>query len=77
MKIRVKRKHIRWGRQEESDACAIALALMESFGAGDVTVGAKGASVYGIIYSLPKKAQKFIAKFDKNKSSVKPFEFTL
>lgn len=75
--IEVKAKHIKNGECGDPVGCPIALALRD--------IGFEFDSVLGdtirvfdnckTIY-LPKKAQKFIAKFDAQKE-VKPFKFQL
>jgi hypothetical protein len=61
--------------------CMIAQALRQQHGASSLVVTAEGARFnIGSVryyYELPLKARDGLLKFDKNKSSVTPFTFTL
>ncbi len=72
MIIRVKKKHIRAGKQGESEFCPIALAVKDQLNAEYVCVDGAGVSVDGIFYKPTQRIERFMEKFDDKKSSVKP-----
>lgn len=75
--LEVTQEDIDKGRQEDGEACAIACTL-KRFGYKHVNVDGETIWLGGVKdYELPKKAQKFIDKFDEDKSSVKPFSFKM
>jgi hypothetical protein len=77
MKIKVLAKHIRKGIKGSNCVCPIALALKEVYKTTHVKIFYTWGQVNNEIYHFPRKVQKFIIDFDKKKSSVKPFEFSL
>ena len=77
MKIKVLAKHIREGKQGDGRCCPIALSLKEIYKTNKVRVFYTWVYVGESIFHFPKKAITFVKKFDKKKSSVKPFEFEL
>lgn len=93
VKIRVKKKHIRNGTCGNPQYCAVALAIREqlpdakyiSVGDEDTLIDNKPMSAQGIRsayassyrYAMSRSAGRFIRKFDKKRSSVKPFTFIM
>ena len=81
MKIEVTQKDIEKGFQGKCTLCPIALAFKRSTNFKRVYVNCTSIGVlqYGKglkSYKLPKKAQTFVNRFDKNET-VKPFSFEL
>jgi hypothetical protein len=92
MRIKVKAKHIKEGKQCSTKTCPVALALRDA-GYQHIEVGSetveikmrKGKKVDHFTGTLPKRAVRFIDKFDRANetdrkkmiSQFKPFEFTL
>jgi hypothetical protein len=80
VKITVTQEHINKGQQSNCKACPIALAVKEKYTDPEAYILVTGSiSVYLpneglLIYTLPKKAAKFIESFDRG-LSVKPFSF--
>ena len=84
MKIEVTQKDINKGLPGEYALCPIALAFKRRTNFKQVYVNSKSIEVvytaqkinYDKTYMLPKKAQTFIKRFDRQES-VKPFSFEL
>lgn len=78
--ITVTKTGIRKGHQGDIFSCPIARACV-AVGLKNVTVD--GTEVEGTYHgetfnaTLPKRAQKFVERFDNDKKSVKPFSFLL
>ncbi len=78
MKIKVTAKHIRCGKKGDGRSCAIALALKEVYKTNNVHVFNTWTIVNkDYMFNFSRNVIKFIKDFDKKKSSVKPFEFSL
>ncbi len=82
MTVRVTKKDIKYGRQEDTQSCAIALALKDKGFTkvnvnGDTVCVAKKGKVG--VYNVPARANTFIDNFDYDKKAVKPrtFKFDL
>lgn len=86
MKVQVTQDHIDNGHRNSAVSCPIALALKETPGATNVSVGIGTASIgYGNVlrydykrtyYHLPWQATEFIDRFDFG-DPVQPFEFEM
>ena len=82
MKIEVTQKDIDEGVQGECTLCPIALAFKRNINFKAVYVNGKSIDVWyprsgGVkTYELPKKAQTFVKRFDRQEP-VKPFSFEL
>jgi hypothetical protein len=81
MKIEVTQRDIDYGVQGECHLCPIALAFKRSSNFKRVYVNSKSIEVLQTgkavkSYELPKKAQTFVRRFDRQES-VKPFSFEL
>lgn len=77
--IQVKRKHIRGGKPADCKLCAVALAFKD-VGLKVRTIGNWDAAFWNddgryIHCTLPRSAQRFISRFDRNKSACKPINF--
>ena len=76
MKVKVSKKNIRDGTVD-SATCPIALAIRDTVGENtDIQVNDDTIQFGNLIFVTPKKAVRFINRFD-NSEKVKPFEFTL
>lgn len=77
MKIKVLQHHIDEGTRQNAYFCAIALAIREQTGAGDVFV-APYSWVDGKCYMLTSEAKSFMCCFDRGCTEhLYPFEFDL
>lgn len=77
VKIEVTANDIKLGMQGLPHTCAIARAVKRIMGDHPSVSSDIGITINKeyYVYSIPKKAERFIDKFDENKSSVKPFTF--
>lgn len=81
--INVTALDIKRGVREDVDCCAIARACHRAgfrrWQVDGETVGPKGGvfETPQVRYLLPKRAQRFVRKFDGDPKSVKPFTFTI
>jgi len=75
--IRVGREHIEEGHAGSCRNCPIAIALNQQVGDGEWVVGVAGArhDPTGYMLELPVETRGFIRRFDRERSSVKPFFF--
>jgi len=76
MRIYVTKADIRNGCPCSAGRCPIALSLIRRFPRSFISVCPHGVIVEDLCIPLPKKAQRFIQKFDHNLTP-KPFRFTL
>lgn len=76
MKINIKQIDIDRGIIGDSHNCAIARALKRQFNTQDVKVSLELVRIKGTRYNLPKKASRFVARFDSD-YNVEPFNFSL
>lgn len=78
--ITVTKTGIRKGHQGGINTCPIARACIAA-GLKEVSVGSETVSGYhhgqSFNATLPKRAQRFVERFDDDKKSVKPFSFLL
>lgn len=77
MKIEVTQQDISRGQQADANTCAIARAIRRQTGIRNVSVTGISASIGGKHYRLPEPCSTFVSEFDRNKSWVKPFSFTI
>lgn len=90
--INITQEDIDLGEQNNSNDCAIALAVKRELSLAeqvDKTVAAREHYLYvpssrntyfiidGNKYHLPKKAKAFVTKFDNDRATAKPFSFAL
>lgn len=81
MKVNVTATHITMGEIKDCEYCPIGWAIREGQEKPvspnlKINVQEDYVTIDGIYYSLPKRAQSFIKKFD-NEKPVKPFSFFL
>ena len=86
MRVQITEKHIADGVRRRPGSCAVALAVKEAAGAGEVTVNRIGIQVFktysdflrhkGALYRTPPAAASFIAALDNGKP-VQPTEFQM
>lgn len=75
--VKVTRKHIVRGKQDNAVFCPVALALKEAFpNLRCVLVDTKTVSFRNGWAQLPRRVINFIKRFD-NTKSVKPFSFSI
>lgn len=74
--IKVIQKDIDDGVRTHGNECAVALAVRRAFRTKDVSVGLGSCRVKEKEYTLPKKCEKFIERFDLTGKG-KPFSFEL
>ena len=76
MIIEVKQKHIQKGKRKNNEKCPIALALRNRT-SDSIEVHDSYVLIDEVRYELPKKATKFIRRFDKGvkRKKLKPFSF--
>lgn len=79
MIIKVQKKHILRGIQEESNACPVALALIDAgFKCPDVGYNDMRDDIINVSFHYPRSVKRFVKTFDKKgKKAVKPFSFIL
>jgi hypothetical protein len=81
--VHITQEDINKGLPTMSQACAIARGLkrVDVFNKDDLQlVWVNGSEVFQVgdqLYTLPKKAQAFVKKFDADKRTVEPFSFAL
>lgn len=77
MKIKVTKKDIENGKSCNNKCCPIALAIKRTLRQSEnIFVDPICVQINGRYISLPKRAMRFVEKFDV-KESVKPFEFNI
>lgn len=77
MKIIVTKQNIKDGIKGDSRNCPVALAIKKEYPICDVSAAEDYIYLGDYEYKVPRSVQRFITKFDKVKSSVKPFCFIL